>query len=69
MGNNTETLYCLVVLEEKVFLDKLNWSIQESARQARCSTGRPASRVTLEEALKQVSMLQAAKDAAQAIGK
>lgn len=67
MGNNTETLYCLVVLEEKVFLDKLNWSIQESARQARCSTGRPASRVTLEEALKQVVMLQAAIETAQAI--
>jgi len=54
-------------LDEKAFLDKLNWSIQESARQARCTTGRPASRATLEEALRQVALLQVAKDADQAI--
>ena len=36
-------------------------SIQESARQARLSSGRPSSQATLEEALQQVAMLEAAK--------
>lgn len=44
----------------------INWSVQELARQARCLTVCQASYATLEQALKQVAMLQAAKDASQA---
>ena len=38
------------------------------ARQARLSSGRPSSQATLKEALQQVAMLKAAKEA-QAVGK
>ena len=44
-------------------------SMQDSAREARLSLGRPSSSATREEALQQVAMLKAAKEAAQPIGK
>ena len=39
--------------------------MQDSAREARLSLGRPSSSATREEALRQVAMLKAAKEAAQ----
>ena len=53
-------------MDKESFLQAISQSIQESAKQARCSTGRPASRATLEQAMKQVKMLQEAKEATQA---
>jgi hypothetical protein len=50
-------------LEEKRLLDLLYQSMQESAREARLTLGRPSSRATREEALQQVAMLKAAKEA------
>ena len=55
-------------MDPQTFLDLIFESIQESARQARLSSGRPSSQATLQEALQQVAMLEAAKEA-QAIGK
>lgn len=55
-------------MEEQIFLDSIYRSMQESALQIRCSLGRTPSYVTREEALKQVAMLQQAKEA-QLIGK
>jgi len=52
-------------MEEKRFLDLIYQSMQDSAREIRLSLGRPPSHATLEEALKQVAMLKAAKEAAQ----
>ena len=52
-------------MDEQTFLSTFYRSIQESARQVRLSLGRPSSQTTREEALKQVAMLQAAKEAAQ----
>ena len=52
-------------MEEKRFLDLIYQSMQDSAREIRLSLGRPSSHATLEEALKQVAMLKAAKEAAQ----
>ena len=54
-----QTTYCM---EEKILLDLLYQSMQESAREARLSLGRPPSSATREEALQQVAMLKAAKD-------
>ena len=51
-------------MDEKTFLDLLYQSMQDSAREARLSLGRPSSHATLEEALEQVAMLKAAKDSA-----
>ena len=48
---------------EKIFLDSIYQSMQDSAREARLSLGRPSSHATLEEALQQVAMLKAAKEA------
>ena len=45
-------------------LDLLYQSMQDSAREARLSLGRPSSWATREEALQQVAMLKAAKDSA-----
>ena len=56
-------------MDEQTFLDSLSRSMQESAREVRLSLGRPSSQATREEALRQVQMLQEAKQAAQAIGK
>ena len=56
-------------MEEKILMDLLYQSMQDSAREARLSLGRPSSRATREEALQQVAMLKAAKEAAQPIGR
>lgn len=56
-------------MEEQTFLDSLFQSMQDSARQVRLSSGRPSSQATREQALKQVAMLEKAKEAAQQIGK
>ena len=50
--------------EEQTIMDLLYQSMQDSAREARLSLGRPSSWATREEALQQVSMLKAAKEAA-----
>ena len=52
-------------MEEQIFLDLMSKSMQASARQVRLSLGRPSSRATREEALHQVAMLRAAKEAFQ----
>ena len=52
----------------QIFLDLINKSMQASVRQVRLSLGRPSSQATREEALQQVAMLKAAKEAQQ-IGK
>ena len=54
-------------MEEKILLDLLYQSMQDSAREARLSLalGRPSLSATREEALQQVAMLKAAKEAAQ----
>ena len=50
-------------MEEKVFLDSIYQSMQDSAREARLSLGRPSSHATRQQALEQVAMLKAAKEA------
>ena len=50
---------------KQAFLDSIYQSMQDSARLVRLLLGRPSSHATREQALKQVAMLQAAKDAAQ----
>ena len=50
-------------MEEQTLLDLLYQSMQDSAREARLSLGRPSSWATREEALQQVAMLKAAKEA------
>ena len=50
---------------EKEFIDAIYKSMQDSARQMRLSLGRPSSSATREEALQQVAMLKAAKEAQQ----
>ena len=52
-------------MEEQIFLDLINQSMQASVRQVRLSLGRPSSQATREEALQQVAMLKAAKEAQQ----
>ena len=54
---------------QKIFIDSIYKSMQDSARQVRLSSGRPSSQATREQALKQVAMLESAKEAAQQIGK
>ena len=49
-------------MDEQTFLDSLFQSMQESARQLQVM-GRPSSHATREEALRQVQMLQQARDA------
>jgi len=56
-------------MEEKILMDLLYQSMQDSAMEIRLSLGRPSSSATREEALRQVAMLKAAKKAAQPIGK
>lgn len=51
-------------MDEQTFLDSLCQSMQESAREVRLSLGRPSSQATREQALRQVAMLQEAKQAA-----
>ena len=50
--------------EEQTLMDLLYQSMQDSAREARLSLGRPSSWATREEALQQVAMLKAAEEAA-----
>lgn len=50
-------------MDRKTFIDSIFQSMQDSAREARYSLGRPSSHATREESLRQVAMLQAAKDA------
>ena len=51
-------------MEEKILMDLLYQSMQDSAREARLSLGRPSSHATRQQALEQVAMLKAAKDSA-----
>ena len=50
---------------EKEFIDAIYKSMQDSARQVRLSLGRPSSHATRQQALQQVAMLKAAKEAQQ----
>ena len=50
-------------MDRKTFIDSIFQSMQDSAREVRYSLGRPSSYATRDEALRQVAMLQAAKDA------
>ena len=52
-------------MEPQTFLDLINKSMQDSVRQVRLSLGRPSSQATLQEALQQVAMLQAAMESQQ----
>jgi|GEM_PF-4236865 len=56
-------------MEEKILMGLLYQSMQDSAKEAHLSLGRPSSQATREEALQQVAMLNAAKEAAQPNGK
>ncbi len=49
-------------MAQETFLDLINKSMQESAQLVRSSLGRSSYVTTREKALKQVAMLQAAKD-------
>ena len=55
-------------MERQTFIDLLFQSMRDSARQVRLLLGRPSSRATREQALRQVAMLQKAKEAAQTTG-
>ncbi len=61
------TLLLIYNMEEKILMDLLYQSMQDSAREARLSLGRPSSRATREEALQQVAMLKAAKEAVKGV--
>lgn len=50
-------------MDEQAFIELIYKSMQESARQVRLTTGRPVSHATREEAIRQVEMLNAAKEA------
>ena len=49
---------------QKIFIDSIYRSMQDSARRVRLSLGRPSSHATRQQALQQVAMLKAAKDSA-----
>ncbi|MBQ3634747.1 MAG: hypothetical protein II951_03920 [Bacteroidales bacterium] len=51
-------------MEKQVFIDLIEQSMLDSAREVRLSSGRQSSRATLEEAKKQVKMLEEAKEKA-----
>ena len=51
-------------MEEKILMDLLYQSMQDTAREIRLSLGRPSSHATRQQALEQVAMLKAAKDSA-----
>ena len=55
-------------MERQTFIDSLFQSMRDSAWQVRLLLGRPSSQATLQEALQQVAMLEAAK-MSQAAGK
>lgn len=48
---------------QKIFLDSIYQSMQDSAREVRLSLGRPSSHATRQQALQQVAMLKVAKEA------
>lgn len=52
-------------MEEEELINAIYQSMQESARELRLTLGRPTSHATREEALRQVAMLKAAKEASQ----
>ena len=52
---------------QKTFLDLIYQSMHDSARHVRLSLGRPSSRATRQQALQQVAMLKAAKEAQQLV--
>ena len=52
-------------MEPEIFIASILQSMQDSARQVRSSLGRPSSQATRQEALQQVAMLKAAKEAQQ----
>ena len=52
-------------MEKQILLNSINRSMQASALQVRCSSGRTSYATTREQALKQVQMLQQAKQAQQ----
>ena len=51
-------------MDKNEFLAAIYKSMQESSREIRRSLGRPPSCATRQQALKQVAMLNAAKDSA-----
>ncbi len=55
--------WTLYKMERQTFIDSLFQSMRDSARQVRLLLGRPSSQATREQALRQVEMLQAAKEA------
>lgn len=61
--------YIKYKMGRKIFLDSIYRSMQDSARQVRLLLGRPSSRATRQQALQQVAMLEAAKEAAQQTGR
>ena len=54
-----------IQMGHKIFLDSIYQSMQDSAREVRLSLGRPSSHATRQQALQQVAMLKAAKEAQQ----
>ena len=48
---------------EKIFLELIYQSMKEYAQQVRRTLGRPSSRATRQQALRQVAMLKTAKEA------
>ena len=48
---------------EMIFLELIYQSMKESAQQVRRTLGRPSSRATRQQALRQVAMLKTAKEA------
>jgi len=50
---------------QKIFLDSIYQSMQDSAREVRLSLGCPSSHATRQQALQQVAMLKAVKEAQQ----
>lgn len=54
-----------ILMERQTLLNSISQSMQVSAWQVRCSSGRTSYATTREQALKQVQMLQQAKEAQQ----
>lgn len=52
-------------MERQTLLNSISRSMQASAAQVRCSSGRTSYATTREQALRQVLMLQQAKDCQQ----
>ena len=52
-------------MEKKDFIDLIYQSMHDSARRVSFSLGRPPSHATRKQALNQVEMLKAAKEASQ----